>query len=64
MNWFRRASAGEVAALYGELAGLVAEGTLTAPVEATYALADYEKAFAHSLEPGRSGKILFTFGGE
>ncbi|MEW2506743.1 zinc-dependent alcohol dehydrogenase family protein [Amycolatopsis sp. NPDC047767] len=64
MNWLRTAPAHEVTALYDDLADLVATGELTAPVEATYRLADYEDAFAHSLTAGRRGKILFTFGAE
>ncbi|MEU4667880.1 zinc-dependent alcohol dehydrogenase family protein [Amycolatopsis sp. NPDC023774] len=63
MNWLRTATADEVTTLYSDLADLVATGELTAPVEATYRLEDYEAAFAHSLTPGRRGKVLFTFGG-
>ncbi|WP_326834476.1 zinc-dependent alcohol dehydrogenase family protein [Amycolatopsis rhabdoformis] len=64
MNWLRTATADEVTALYAELAELVASGDLAAPVEATYSLGEYEKAFEHSLAPGRTGKILFTFGAQ
>lgn len=46
---------------YGELAALVEDGTLAAPVEATYALADYSEAISHAARNDRHGKVLFTF---
>ena len=46
---------------YGELADLVRNGTLAAPVEATYALADYREAIGHAARNHRHGKVLFTF---
>jgi hypothetical protein len=36
-------------------------GTLAAPVEATYKLHEFPKAFEHALADKRAGKILFTF---
>ncbi|MEV6897125.1 hypothetical protein [Amycolatopsis sp. NPDC051372] len=51
----------EIERVYGELAGLVANGELAAAVEATYALGDYQAAFDHARKPGRAGKVLFTF---
>ncbi|HVD06287.1 MAG TPA: hypothetical protein VNB89_09725 [Gemmatimonadaceae bacterium] len=36
-------------------------GTLAAPVEATYALADYREAIGHAARNDRHGKVLFTF---
>ena len=46
---------------YRELAALVENGTLAAPVEATYALADYREAIGHAAQNDRLGKVLFTF---
>jgi len=46
---------------YRDLATLVGNGTLAAPVEATYALADYREAIGHAAQNDRHGKVLFTF---
>jgi NADPH:quinone reductase-like Zn-dependent oxidoreductase len=46
---------------YRALADLVGNGTLAAPVEATYGLADYRQAIGHAAQNGRRGKVLFTF---
>ncbi|MET7993749.1 zinc-dependent alcohol dehydrogenase family protein [Amycolatopsis sp. NPDC005232] len=60
-NWARSTPREEIERVYGELAGLVANGELAAAVEATYALADYQAAFDHARKSGRAGKVLFTF---
>ena len=60
-NWIRQAPPEEVVSIYNELAGLVASGELSTPVEATYALADYSEAFAHAMQRQKNGKILFAF---
>ncbi len=57
---FRTARLEDLEALYGELSGLVADGTLEVPVEASYDLADIKKAVAHAGLEGRNGKILLT----
>jgi NADPH:quinone reductase-like Zn-dependent oxidoreductase len=46
---------------YRDLAALVGNGTLAAPVEATYALGDYREAIGHAARNDRHGKVLFTF---
>jgi NADPH:quinone reductase-like Zn-dependent oxidoreductase len=46
---------------YRQLADLVRNGTLAAPVEATYPLADYRYAIGHAAQNDRHGKVLFTF---
>ena len=61
IDWLRNAARSEVTETYRKLAGLVADGSLSASVEATYSLADYRQAVAHALKPNRSGKILFRF---
>ncbi|QYN24477.1 zinc-dependent alcohol dehydrogenase family protein [Amycolatopsis sp. DSM 110486] len=61
INWIRTAPREEIQRVYGELADLVAKGVLSAKVEATYQLEDYQAAFDHARKPGRAGKVLFTF---
>jgi NADPH:quinone reductase-like Zn-dependent oxidoreductase len=60
--WLQRTPQDAVAQTYQELAALVADGTLAAPVEATYALGDYREAIAHAARSERSGKVLFALG--
>ena len=60
-NWYARAPRREIAATLSFLARLVAQGELSVPVEATYGLDDYLKAFEHAQTGGRGGKVLFTF---
>ncbi len=60
-NWYFGAPRDEIAATLGYLARLVADGELSVPVEATYSLDDYRKAFDHANAPERGGKVLFTF---
>jgi len=62
-NWLAATPRAEIERVYAELAGLVADGTLYVPVEATYPLDQYERALEHANRPGRTGKILFTFEG-
>lgn len=47
-------------ATYAEVAELFIDGTLHAPVEATYTLDQVADALAHAAREGRDGKILFT----
>jgi NADPH:quinone reductase-like Zn-dependent oxidoreductase len=61
INWIRNAPREEIERTYATLADLVADGVLTAPVEATYSLDEYQEAFAHARKPGRAGKVVFTF---
>jgi NADPH:quinone reductase-like Zn-dependent oxidoreductase len=63
INWLRGAPRSEIEATYAELADLVAQGVLSAPVAATYALEDYRQAFAAARAQGRSGKVLFALDG-
>jgi NADPH:quinone reductase-like Zn-dependent oxidoreductase len=51
-----------IAQTYRELAALVADGTIAAPVEATYTLADHREAIGHAAQNDRNGKVLFAFG--
>src|SRR4029077_6811571 len=47
--WLQRTPRDTVARIYDELATLVDDGTIAAPVEATFALADYSEAIAHAV---------------
>ncbi len=58
--WFREAGAERIGALYQRLVGLLEEGVLSVPVEATYPLEEAPAAIAHAAKGGRGGKILFT----
>jgi NADPH:quinone reductase-like Zn-dependent oxidoreductase len=60
--WLQRTPPDKVADIYRELASLVADGTLSAPIEATYPLADYREALAHAARSDRNGKVLFALG--
>ena len=58
--WLERTPRDTVAQTYQELAALVDDGTLAAPIEATYALADYREAIAHAARNDRNGKVVFA----
>jgi NADPH:quinone reductase-like Zn-dependent oxidoreductase len=60
--WLDRTPRDTIAQTYRELAALVADGTIAAPVEATYALSDHREAIGHAANPDRHGKVLFAFG--
>ena len=57
---FRTAPPEEIRGIYAEVARHLAEGTLEAPVEATYDIADIKEALAHAEREARDGKILIT----
>ncbi len=65
-NWMETVPASAIADAYRQLGALVADGTLSAPVEATYSLEDYRAAIAHAVRDGstggREGKVLFSLG--
>jgi mitochondrial enoyl-[acyl-carrier protein] reductase / trans-2-enoyl-CoA reductase len=59
VNWLRGAGRDEITGLYDEVVRLVADGTLSVPIEATYSFDEFEKAMEHARRYGRTGKILF-----
>ncbi len=61
LSWLSTAPRSEIADTYRYLGSLVADGTLSVPVEATYRLDDYRRALEHAGAPKRGGKILFAF---
>lgn len=60
-RWIDTTPRDEIAAAYAPLAALVADGTLQAPVAATYALDQYQDALAHASRPEGAGKVLFAW---
>lgn len=59
-RWFRTTAPAQQVELFAELAGLIAEGKLGAPVAATYDLSRIKEAVAAAAQGERSGKILIT----
>jgi NADPH:quinone reductase-like Zn-dependent oxidoreductase len=57
-KWFQRTDPEIKRGLYDKLCGLVADGTIDVPVEATYALPQIRDALRHAAQPHRSGKVL------
>ncbi len=62
LRWIAETPRARLEQVYDELAGLVAEGTLGAIVEATYPLEEYATALRHATREQREGKVLFTPG--
>jgi NADPH:quinone reductase-like Zn-dependent oxidoreductase len=64
--WLAKTLAGmglpEVEGLYGGLMGMVTDGSLQVPVEATYPLTQVKRAVAHAAREGRDGKVLIEPG--
>ncbi len=50
----------EIQALYADLSGRLADGTLGVEIEATYTLDRVKDAMEHAAREGRSGKVLLT----
>nr|WP_281372777.1 zinc-binding dehydrogenase [Kineococcus aurantiacus] len=66
-NWRESTPAAQVAARYQRIARLTDEGVLSAPVAATYPIAQIDAAVEHARRDGhagRQGKVLLTFGAE
>lgn len=59
-NWFRNTPGTQRAALLGEIARLIANGTLSAPIHATYDVSEIKQAVAVAASGGRSGKVLIV----
>lgn len=60
-HWLDATPSEEIAARYDRLAALVADGTLHAPVAATYPLEQHREAIGHAVDAGRAGKVLFAW---
>lgn len=62
-KWFETADRGKIAAHYAGLVSWLNDGTIGAPVEHIYPIAEYAVAISHAAQPGRSGKILIEMPG-
>jgi NADPH:quinone reductase-like Zn-dependent oxidoreductase len=60
-HWMDTTPRDEIAAAYAPLAALVADGTLRAPVAATYKLEQYQDALVHATRSEGAGKVLFAW---
>lgn len=60
-HWLDTAPRDEIIAAYARLAPLVADGTLRAPVAATYPLEKFQDALVHATQPDGAGKVLFAW---
>lgn len=59
-RWYRNAPQEQRAALFAELAGLIAQGKLYARVQATYGIDQIKQAVAAAAAGERTGKIVLT----
>lgn len=59
-RWVENADAGEVRAVYQDLANRVAAGRLVQPVDRAFPLEDWRAALERLDAPDRSGKVLFS----
>ncbi len=59
-SWFRQASQQQQQQLFGDLIGKIAAGKLSAPIAATYPLAQVSAAVLAASQGEREGKILLT----
>lgn len=65
INWLRRTDAAQVHSAYRDLVALVADGTLSARVDGTVRLEDWEHAVnLTQADTGREGKVVFVFDGQ
>jgi len=64
LNWLGQTPPAKIAETYRTVAGLVADGTLSAPIDGVYALDDYRAALERAKQSGRSGKVLFRVDGD
>lgn len=60
MRWLQAAPAQKQQALYQELAGLIAMGKLSTPIDKTFPVSQIKEAIVYANQPGRSGKVLIT----
>jgi NADPH:quinone reductase-like Zn-dependent oxidoreductase len=60
LNWLRDTPRKRLERVYGELAELVEQGAISAVIEATYPLDQYQQALRHAQKNARAGKVLFV----
>ena len=59
-QWFGRHPRPEIARIYGELAGMISDGTIAVPIAARYPLSRVREALEHAGRDARDGKILLV----
>jgi trans-2-enoyl-CoA reductase len=59
-TWFGKHPRSEIGRVYGELARMIADGTIAVPVEARYPLSRVREALEHAAREGRGGKVLLV----
>ena len=59
-SWFGRQSPAQLQRVFGELAGMLAEGALQVAIAARYPLARVRDALAHAAREARGGKVLLV----
>lgn len=59
-RWFGGHSPAEIGEVFGKLAGMLADGSIAVPVEATYPLSRVREALVHAAREGRGGKVLLV----
>ncbi|MEP2783076.1 MAG: zinc-dependent alcohol dehydrogenase family protein [Pseudoruegeria sp.] len=59
-QWFRQADAARKQEVYGTLISMVAQGQLSAKVDAVYPLVQLDQAISHASKSGRDGKVLIA----
>jgi trans-2-enoyl-CoA reductase len=60
VHWFGRHARGEIARVYGQLAGMLADGSIAVPIAARYPLSQAREALQHAAREGRDGKIMIV----
>lgn len=61
VNWLHNTPRAEIENVVNKMVDLVADGTLSIPVDSTYTLDEYDAALARHNSTDRNGKVLFTF---
>jgi NADPH:quinone reductase-like Zn-dependent oxidoreductase len=59
-NWLDSTPSGRITETYRRVAALVADGTLSVPVDAVYPLEAHRAAITHAKLSGRRGKVLLS----
>ena len=60
-NWRRTHTKAEVDAVFAKVFALIADGTLKAPVDSRFKLADVSKALERASQNSRNGKVMLEF---
>ena len=63
-DWAKRQPIRRMLLLFRQVRSLMTQGTLTSDIAATYPLAQAAEAAAHSMAPGKGGKVVLKIGAE